>query len=401
MAVSGEAGVFEADYRAVFETYIEKSVRRLLGRARLAETILPLEDRIQTFHTLHYAFKLPAAWPVTRELLLTAALHMEQAGHRDEWMSYLEQAITLSRQMDDSGTTAELELQLGVLYQLRSNYQAARRHLEASIRHFETLKESLNQARALNRLAYVARMQRRFDEVAALIEAAQCLLKEDEPERAYSFYVLALVALDKRHWPDALNFSQESFRLWERKNDKRMMGRSLISRGFALHRLADYQAAIAIYEQAITLFNAVQDTFYQSIVRMNLGNVYVDLNQPAEALKFYLPAEQVFRQVQDELHLAMVYHNMGRAYHQLQQWDKAETVYLLSLQKKQKLGNIASLVNTMGELGATYLAENQPKQARAMLQEALQQLRQIEGEPGYEFLREMITTHLQQVSDNE
>ncbi len=400
MAVSGREGVFEADYRGVFETYIKKSVRRLLGRARLAETILPLEDRTQTFHTLHYAFKLPSVWPVTRELLLTVAPHMEQAGHRDEWMSYLEQAITLSRQMSDNQTTAELELQLGVLYQLRSNYQAACRHLEASARYFETLKEPLNQARALNRLAYVARMQRRFDEVTALIEAAQRLLKEDESERAYSFYVLTLVALDKRYWPDALNFSQESFRLWKRKNDRRMMGRSLISRGFALHRLADYQAAIAIYEQAITLFNAVQDTFYQSIVRMNLGNVYVDLNQPAEALKFYLPAEQVFRQVQDELHVAMVYHNMGRAYHQLQQWDKAETAYLLCLQKKQKLGNIASLVNTMGELSATYLAENQPEQARAMLQEALQQLRQIEDEPGYEFLDKMITTYLQQVSDN-
>lgn len=398
MAVSEVVRLPRSDYRALFETYTEKSVRRLLERARRVDTLLPVEERAQTVHTLDYALKLPAAWPATRELLLTIAPQMEQAGHRDEWLPYLEQGIELSRQIGDVAAAAELQLQMGLLYQLRSNYDAARRPLEASAKSFEMLNDPINQARALNRLAYVARLQRRFEEAISLIQTVFQLLKEDEPERAYSFYVLNLVALDRRDWPDAINFSKEAFRLWERENNRRMMGRSLISRGFALHRVKDYQAAITTYQQALTLFDDIQDIIYHSIVKMNLGNVYNDLDQPAEALNCFLPAEQVFRQVQDEQHGAMVYHNMGMAYHRLHQWGQAEKVYLLSLQKKKHLGNIASLINTMGELSATYLAQNQPEKAGLILKEALQWLAQIEGEPGYEFLREMIATHLRQAS---
>lgn len=394
MAVSGEAGVFEADYRGVFETYIEKSVRRLLGRARLTETILPLEDRSQTFHTLHYALKLPTAWPVTRELLLTVAPHMEQAGHRDEWMSYLEQALTLSRDLGDPDTAAELQLQLGLLYQLRSNYETARRYLEASAKKFEALDDPLNQARALNRLAYVSSLQRRFQEAIRLVETAFNLLDDQTIERAFSYFVLGAISFDQEEWAKAETFFEQSRSLWSQGNNQRMQARCLMGLCAALLPQKKYQAAIETGQQAIVLFEQVADPLYRAVSQMNLGNVYLMLGQLHQALELYQPAERIFRQTHDLFHLAHINHSLGMAYRHLGELATAEAAYRCSLDYQEKLGNLAWLVNTLDGLGLVYLAQGQLTPAIATFEMALERLMEIKGQPGYDSLLVMLIEHL-------
>lgn len=398
MAVSTVSAPPVTDYPVIFRAYIVKSTQHILAKVRQAGAILPPADRNQALHTLSYAFKLPEAWSDTRQLLLAMAPKMEQAGYRDDWIPFLEQGIYQSQYFDDAEVEAELQLQLGTLYRLQSKYEQARIQLEASISGFKMLDVLLDQARALNELAHVARLQRQFEETAHLVEAALGLLEDRATERAYSYLVLGLVALDKRAWPEAIDCCKQALSLWEQENNSRMIARTLTILGAAYHRLEKYPEAIAVYEQAIALFAEVQDLIYQAVARMNLGNVYFELEQWPKALVLYRPAERIFHQVQDQHHLAMVEHNMGMAYHQLQQYAKAEAAFLSSIKKKQEMGNVASLVNTMAELGLLYLAQGQAEETKSIFEAALEQLAQIEGEPGYDYLFETVSTHLRKVS---
>ncbi len=387
----------EPRYMAVFERHIVKRTQMVLERVEQIAPHLPPAILEQALHILDYSFKLAEAWPDTRALLLSMAPKMERAGYRDEWMPYLEQGIRQSRQVGDSETKAELHLKLGILYQLRSKYGAARSHLEASIREFERVKASRSQARALNRLAYVARLQRQFEEVAGLVETARRLLGEKDTELAYSYFVLGLVALDKRNWPEAAGFSKQAFGLWEQENKQRMMGRSLMCLGVALEKMKQYPEAIRASEQAIALFEASQDPIYQAAVRMNLGTVYNALDQPEEALKLFWPAKKLFRRAQDRYSLAMVAHNIGLAYRKLQRWDEAKAAYLLSIEHKREMGDIVALVNSMEGLGLVYLGQGKLMAAQTIYEEALTQLAKIQDEPGYKQRFEMITAHLGEV----
>ncbi len=399
MAVSPAVPMLVTDYPVIFRGYILKSSQHILVRVRQAEAILPPDDRNQALHTLSYALKLPEAWLNARELLLTMAPKMEQAGYRDEWIPYLKQGIHQSQHLDDAEAEAELHFQLGILYQLRGKYEAAWSQFEASVRGFEMLNAPLEQARALNRLAQVARLRRQFEQASRLVEAALGLLKEQDAEQGYSYLVLGTVALDKRAWQEAVDFFKQSLSLWKRENNQRMMGRSLISLGAALQPMKKYQEAMAAYQEAIALFKEVQDRISQAIAQMNLGNIYYWLEQPLEALKLHLQAERVFRQAQDQFYLAHVNHNIGMAHRQLQQWDKAKQAYLLSIKQQQEIGNIAWLVNTIDGLGLVYLGQGQPVKAVATFEEALNRLVQIEGEPGYDHLFEMVNTHLREASE--
>jgi len=383
------------DYLNVFKQHIGRRAQVIQGDVQQAETILPDKTMKQALRLLDHSLKLAEVWPDTRALLLTIAPKMEQAGYRDEWMPYLEQGIRQSQTLADLEAKVELYFQLG---RMRGKFEEARTHFEASLSGSERLNAPFSQARAMNRLAQVARLQRQFARATRLAGAALSLLGDQEVERAYSYLVLGTVALDKRDWPEAIELFKQSLILWDQDKNPRMMGRCLISLGAALRPINKYQEAIVAYNKAITLFEEVQDPVYRAVAQMNLGNIYYIIDQPYEAIKLHLQAEHVFRRVQDRFYLANVHHNLGMAYRKLQQWDKAEASYLLSIEHRETTGNIARLVDAMDGLGLVHLEQGQPEQARATFEAALNRLAQIKDEPGYDHLNQMVTGHLLEAS---
>lgn len=398
MVVDGTTTSPEADYVAIFEGYVLQSVRRLLARVRRSGAALPDADQRQAQHTLSYALKFPVAWPEVRALLLAIAPKMEQAGQRDDWIPFLEQGLRQSQARGDAEAAAELELQLGILRWLQGKYDSARSHLRASANSFAGLHAPHDQARALNRLAYVARLQRRFEAAAQLAEKARRLAGDDASEQAYSAMVLGLVQLDRRNWPAAIARLQQALHLWEGRNDRRMIGLCLVNLGAALRPLKRYEEATELYRRALDVFEEINDPVNHALTQMNLGNVLLSRDRPAEAVSLYLASERVFHRLQDRLRLAQLYHNTGLCYRRLQQWPQAEEAYLSSIEHYQALGNVALLVEPMDGLGLVYLALGRQAAARETFEAALDQLEQIEGQPGYQRLFEMLTAHLQQVS---
>lgn len=389
----------QSDYPVIFRDYVAKSVQYVLAQVEQAKPIIPPDDVEQALHTLNFAFNLPENWPYIHQLLLSLAPKIEQAGYRDEWVPYLIHGIEQSEAQDDTATAAELRLYLGIIYQLRSKYDLAREQLEVSAAGFEQLGAHRNQARALNQLAYVARLQREFHEAESLVKAAQQLLEAQDTEHAFSYYVLGLVALDKRTWQKAVDFSKKAFNIWSTTGNRRLMGRSLLCMGVALEKMEQYVEATVICQQAVSLFEEIQDSFYQAIAQMNLGNVYLALEQSAEALESFLFAERIFYQLQDHLHQAHVNNNLGIAYRQLQQWDNAKLAYLASIEQYKMIDNISWLVNTMDGLGLTYVGKNQYEKALSTFEQALDQLKQIEGKSGYDYLFDKVINHLREVQE--
>ncbi len=383
------------DYRSVFVDNITRSVQRLLTHIDPAATSLPVAHQTQALHTLSYAFKVSRLWPQTRHLLLAVAPYMEQAGHREVWLPYLEQGITLSRQHNDVDAEAQLRLQVGILHQRRSDYETARGYLEASAALFGKQDDASRQAQALGQLAYVARLQRHFDEAIKLVDRVH-QLSAGQAELAYSYLVLGSVAYDRRAWPEAVAAFEKSLRLWP-EFDRRMVARTLISLGLALEATKDYQQATTITQQAIDELEELGDVLYQAIARMNLGNIYLRQGQPAAALELYQIAEKVFRQVQDQFHLARICQNKGIAYRRLGRWAEAEAAYTACIQRQRQLGDVVWLVNGMDGLGLVYAEKGDLEAAKMTFQQALVELIAIQGEPGYQHRHDMVSAHLQEV----
>lgn len=398
MAIAEQPVVPAQEYTHIFQDYLGRSIAHLTKTVRASAVLTP-EERGQALHTLQYALNVTTAWPVARELLLEVAPKIEQAGYRDEWLPYLEKGIARSASEGDTRAQAELHLQLGLIYLLGAHYDQAEQSFWVSTAIFEELGDRHNQAKSLNRRAYIARLQRRPAEAYQQVNAAVALLAPDDVERGFSHFVLGTLAFDEKRWADAVQSFTASLKLWEQEGDKRKIALGLRNLGPALRAQQRYDEAIVCYQQAITLLAEVGDPVEGAITQMNLGTFYLFVKEPEKALYQYQIAEPLLRNAHDELHLTMLYTNQGIALRELERWSQAEQTLLTAVERWRQLGNHEWEAEILDDLGVVYLNQRLYLKAIATFEAALSCLHQIKIEPDYNALYKVITQHLQQAQN--
>lgn len=397
----------QADYPAYFRAGVQRALARTLQQVMACIGPLPPALCAQAFHILQFGLNLADnvavisssiasptvhtdqmaqaddGWPVLRQLLLLLAPQMEQAGYREEWRPYLEGGLALSQRKQDVVVEAELIFQLGYLLQLRSELDAAATYYQQSAMLFVQVNQPLSQAKALNRLAFVFLMRRRFAELPPLLNQVQTLLTPNEPELSSTKSIEGWLAFSQHQWPESLAYFQQARALAEKAGRTRQAARCLRDCASALQMMGRYSEAIHNYALAIEQLAQLQDPFEEAVARMNLGTVYLQLQQPDQALHNYQRAKAVFLAVNDPLHLAQLYTNIGIAQRDLGQLTAAEQALLTSTALWQRLDNQPSLANALSELGLTYLARGDHDQALAQLRQAKTYLSPFAHQAGY------------------
>lgn len=379
---------------AKFTRYLTRNITYLLALVPPSPSPLPTDLCTQALHTLSFALHTPDAWSETRALLLTLAPKLEQAGLRDEWIPYLQKGVVQAETLGDDGAAGELHLHLGYLLQLRNNYQAAHDSFMAAAAFAES-GDREQQARALNRLAFLARLHPAVGDPVTLAQEALASLPPAHPERAASYVVLGWRAYDRRDWPDAVAYFEQALAIAQQQGNERQLARRLRDLAAAWQMQGKYSAALASYAEAIRRFAAIDDAYDQAVARMNLGVVHLVLGDAHAALTCFTPAEAVFLRVQDQLHLAMLYNNCGIALRLLGQWSEAEQAFLRSLALNEQVDNHLELINVTDELALTYLQQGKVALALRYLRQALDRLPQIAANPAYSYWQAKVTAHWQ------
>lgn len=384
----------EPDFASSIQTSLINSIRYVRQRIQATEGILSPEDHEQSLHTLRYGLERLKLWASVRPLLLELAPKMEQAGLRESWVAYLKRGIRFSKHLRDAAAEAELRFHLGILYQRRSNYLLAYGEFGLAGTIFSRLNQPSNQAKASNRKAYVARLQRNFPKATALATQALAVLEATDAERAYSLLVLGTVQLDLRAFEKAEALFQQALDIWISANDQRMAAWCLTNLGAALRPLQRYEEAIDAYQRAIQIFEEAEDPVHLAVVWMNLGNVNLVQDKPLKALEWYRKAHDVFIQVQEQLRLAQIQMNMGMAHYKLEEWTSAEAFYLLCIKAYEEIGNIERAANGMDALGLTFCQQHRYEEAINTFQAAIDKLIALEHRVSYEPLLKELELHL-------
>ncbi len=386
----------DAAYPTVFRQYIQRSAQVALETVRSAGPVLPAEQREQSLYTLEFAMSLPAAWPEARDLLITLAPRLDQAGMRLDAALFIQRGIEQCQAEGDVTGQAELEVQLGSLELAVGRMEHARDLFRASASRFAAQGDRHNQARALNNWAYLDYLQQRSDSAAQLVAQAMSLAPPDGSEITYSQFVLGCLAMERRDWAAALDWFQQALAGWRRHNDPVMVARSLSNLGTAQRGLGRFDEAISSFSQAIALMEELHDPVNQAITRLNLGNLYWAKGQPQQALTLLLLAEPVLRQTQDDLRLARVSNSLGVVYRQLGQMDLAQAALAASIELSRRVGDRRLAANALDTLGELHLQQGEPAAALAWHDEALAELAELMDKPGYESLVAEIQSHRQE-----
>lgn len=384
-------------YPELFRSFIEKRTASILDKVRGSESALTTKMQQDVICALDYALLLPEAWSLARDLLLSTAPDMEQAGHRHFWLRYLQEGLQLSYKYNDNCAIAGIAFQIGYISQLLGELDEARNLFEESASYYFSSNQRIEYAQALNRQAYVARLQRRHNDAEVLVQQAMNVLGDNDPELQLSYFVLGIIAIDGKDGPTAESYFQQSLDLCKKQGNLRLVAQRLGNLGLAAYIQLDYVRAESFYKQSVTLFGELNDPVQQAQMRMNLGNVYLDANSPQSAIDMYDLAFSVVQKVHDRLYLAMLATNRGIAYGRVKQWQKAEQSLLNAINQWQAFANRRSESNATMELALVYLAKGERHGSIMLFDKALSILETIPDDPGYKSLHDAICAHRRRV----
>lgn len=380
--------------QTLFTNYIIAGITALLARVQAAAYVVPEADRQQAWHLLSFGLKLDDAWPVTRELLLALAPKMELAGFREEWIPYLEKGIQCAQKVGDGMVAAECELQIGMLYRLLSRFEDADQCVTASVTHFTAHENKFGQTRALNELAWIKHLQHRLEKASQLATQALSLQDGQGPEQAMSYRVLGMIALQQNDLPKGEQYHRKSLAIFEQVVDVRRKAWSQQNLALALCWQGKFHESFVYYHEASKTLETLEDINHWAIVQMNLGSAYYRYGDLETALTCLYKSEIIAQKFHSKLEMAKIYTHLGLVHLALENFTESENAFHAAIREYEELGDRGWQINAMDGLAMTFLAAQQPKQAIAIIQQALVLLPDIFFMPNYEYLRNSLTKHL-------
>lgn len=392
--VDEESPPSSGSYASLFRQYIGRSVHMAQEQVAQSRSGLSDEERDQALHVFQFALDVPELWPETCNLLLALAPKLEQAGFRRDFVPFLEDGIAACQEKEDWATQAELECHQAMVLLAMGQMQDVRTLLTSSAQHAAAANDPQRQAAALNRQAFVERLQQHDVQAAALVAEARTLLTPGDSEWAYSNFVLGCLALDRSDWPAAQEYFQQSLEGWQRHDNQVMSARNLVNLGLVLRNSGQHEHAIAVFTSAIDLMTEIGDTANAAAARMNLGNVYLNLQRFPEAQEQYEQAEHVFRMTLDHLRLGKATLNLALIAMNQQQWEQARVKFAAALDLYHSLGDRRGAANALDGIAECYLVEARDIEAEQAASSALAELDGMEDHPGNAALLAHIRQHL-------
>ncbi|MBW7884474.1 MAG: type I toxin-antitoxin system ptaRNA1 family toxin [Caldilineaceae bacterium] len=199
--------------------------------------------------------------------------------------------------------------------------------------------------------------------------------------------VLAWVGALRQYWerrglgPEHLRWAQQALEVARRQDDVATQATLLNNIGLVYSDLGEQAQALAYYEQA--LLRQVGDKGGEARTLNNIGGVYSALGEKTQALAYYEQALPLRRQAGDKGGEAATLTNMGAVYAALGEKAQALAYYEQALPLQRQVEDKRGEAATLNNIGAVYAALGEKAQALAYLERALPLRRQV-GDKGGE-----------------
>ena len=150
------------------------------------------------------------------------------------------------------------------------------------------------------------------------------------------------------------------------------------------------EAAIPLYEQAITLAAARGEQHREGSLRNQLGIVEWERGAYGSALRQYEVALRIFRDLGDRVHEGLMLNSLGLTLCRLQRHDEARTVLEQGLTLNRKTGERLLEAHSLAALADVYLGLGRLGEAAVQYEQALAIRRAMGDQPGEERLLQQL-----------
>jgi CHAT domain-containing protein len=308
------------------------------------------------------------------EKLLEQALKQKNQGKATEAIATFQQALTLSRQLQDKKVEAITLVGIGFNYDRIGQPQKA--------------LEFYNSALPISR-----EVGDRSVEAITQSNIGSVYLGIGQPQKALEFYNSALpisrevgnrlvetatlngigLVYDRIGQPQkALEFYNSALPISREVGDRLVETATLNNIGLVYDRIGQPQKALEFYNSALPILREVGDRSGEATTLNNIGLVYFGIGQPQKALEFFNQSLPISREVGNRSVEATTLSNIGGVYDNIGQPQKALEFYNQSLPISREVGNRSGEATILSNIGLFYRNNNQPTEAVKNLEQSVE-----------------------------
>lgn len=187
------------------------------------------------------------------------------------------------------------------------------------------------------------------------------MISNDRLSLSVSLFNLGHAVASRGEFVEADSLFQKSLDLGRELDDQAGQAYALKARGVNAHAQGNLEQARLFLEQASTHFDAIADSIQSATVQRHLGDIELELHQPAAATAHYLLALPVL--AASDLHSALLrtWRGLSQAYEQLGLFEnslQAQRAYTDLLQTQLKRQSIENTQRLQGELDTRIYADD-------------------------------------------
>ncbi len=158
--------------------------------------------------------------------------------------------------------------------------------------------------------------------------------------------------------------------------------KALLSLGLTYWSLSKYENAVSALEQALLLYQAINDRNGEAKVFTNLGLVYRDLSEYEHAIVYYEQALSIFRVIEDQGGEAHVLGNLASAYWSLADYQEVIAIYQQVRSIFREQNDRKNEAKALWGLGITHWSLSQHQRAISFYEQALRLFREEQDRHG-------------------
>ena len=347
----------------------------------------PTETALREYDNLFKAFEYTLLYTDTLDLAYRyiIILHPIVYGFADweRWLSYLEQALHLSRQAQKP----QIELHIK---ELSADFLLHLGFPKKAIKYFEEIKNDYEDIQDLNRLARVltklANENSRYGDVVLArnyLNQAVKIANDLEDKNLLALVYLDLSAFEARihNWEKGLDASQYAYELYQELNIEHFMIRALMNKVACLAHLGRWEDVNALSETLAEKMDMASDQINLIKLKNNLGLAALNQEDFKTAEFYWQEALQLAEQVNAPIEMGFLYCNLGVVYNNLEEWEYAEKMHHEALLTFTKLGDTANWASAVENLAELYEAQGRTTELKQLLSRAIKKLKPSKSVP--------------------
>ena len=305
------------------------------------------------------------------EQLLEARYHHHAAGQADEaikahmaavnqlqtWGQYGRAAElcreTLTWLAPDSPEAAVTAGTLGILAQLRGDYDSAERSYRQALEIFTRLGDQKNTATSYHQLATLAQMRGDYDTAEPLYRRALDIFERigDQADTARGYHQLGMLAQDRGDHDTAEPLYRRALDIFERIGDQADTASGYHQLGTLAQMRGDYDTAEPLYRRALDIRERIYDQAGTATSYHQLGRLAQLRGDYDAAEPLYRRALDILERIGDQAGAARGYHQLGILAQLRGDYDTAEPLSRRALDILERIGDQAGTARGYGQLG--------------------------------------------------